>query len=31
MITVPDAPGHGVELASDIPRRDGITIRSSSV
>ena len=30
MITVSDAPGHGIELAPDILRRDGITIRTSS-
>ena len=30
MIAVADAPGHGVELAPDMPRRDGVTIRSSN-
>jgi L-alanine-DL-glutamate epimerase-like enolase superfamily enzyme len=31
MITVSDTPGHGIELASDLLRRDGITVRSSNV
>jgi L-alanine-DL-glutamate epimerase-like enolase superfamily enzyme len=31
MISVSDSPGHGVELAPDISRRDGVTVRSSSV
>ncbi len=31
MITVSDAPGHGVELAPDLIRRDGVSVRSSSV
>jgi L-alanine-DL-glutamate epimerase-like enolase superfamily enzyme len=30
MITVPDTPGHGVELVLDLERRDGVTVRSSS-
>jgi galactonate dehydratase len=30
MITVSDTPGHGIELAPDISRRDGVTVRSSS-
>ena len=30
MITVSDAPGHGVGLAPDLARRDDITIRSSN-
>jgi galactonate dehydratase len=31
MIAVPDAPGHGVELAPDLLQRDGVTVQSSSV
>ena len=31
MISVPDTPGHGVTLAPDLSRRDGVTVRSSSV
>jgi galactonate dehydratase len=31
MITVSDASGHGIELAPDILRRDGVTVHSSSV
>ncbi|HUS55802.1 MAG TPA: mandelate racemase/muconate lactonizing enzyme family protein [Thermohalobaculum sp.] len=30
MITVSDAPGHGIELAPDLARRDGVTVRASS-
>lgn len=31
MISVSESPGHGIELATDILRRDGITLRTSSV
>jgi L-alanine-DL-glutamate epimerase-like enolase superfamily enzyme len=31
MIAVRSAPGHGIELVPELARRDGVTIRASSV
>lgn len=31
LISVPETPGHGIDLAPDLPRRDGVTVRASQI